>query len=476
LREPFDFTGSGIIYSLIGDNFTGEIVFRAKGQRVLLLLLFLWMYSPCQNCSADSIRFLLKETQSLSHRLKLIETAIQSIDLAYFQIRDDDSGGQVLAMLVEAARRGVAVRVIVDGHMGSNSMPKNLMRYLIDNGLQIRERPVDVRYKLELGRARLHDKLFIVDGHTMITGGRNLEEDFFGIDERIYIDFDVVVSGQTATKASDYFQQRWNECVTAQPRLSGKEKSKSLKKQVHKHWNSLSYEQAYCEIDCWLSHLRDAPVQAQEVHCRSYPELVELTVDHVSFLHDCVGGTKRDPASISRQILNAMRSARRSIEICTPYFVISNELQSILREASRRGVKITILTNSLESTDQVIAHAGYANQRRFLVKHGIRVLEFQGKNPLHAKMIVIDGETTFVGSYNLDMLSERRNSEVGILVHDVSFSRQAREVYRTLVSQSDRVDRGELFRLEARQSDASNAKFREFQRYRVVTPFIKRYL
>jgi cardiolipin synthase C len=340
----------------------------------------------------------------------------------------------------------------------------------------LRERPVDVRYKVELGRPRLHDKLFIIDNTAMIMGGRNLEQDFFGVGCRLYVDIDFLVTGEPVPCASRYYNQRWQECVSAQPRLSGEEAKKMLKKQVHKHWNSMSYEDAYCEIDCWLSQLSASPLMASNLPCRERFPMPDQQPCSMEFLHDCVGGSKQDSAAISQRIFTSLRQAKRSIQLSTPYFVISNELQDILRDASHRGVSVTILTNSLESTDQVVAHAGYANQRRFLVRHGIQVLEYQGNRPLHAKMILIDGHTTILGSHNLDMLSEKRNSEVAMLVRDPAFAVQANEVYRSFVRGSDRVERGELFRLEARESDASNEKRKEFQKLRIVAPFIKRYL
>ncbi len=160
---------------------------------------------------------LVRETDALSTRLELIDHATASIAIATYQIRDDGSGGQILASLLDAAGRGVDVRLLVDAHPNSNNLPKPLMRYLVERGVAVKERPFDVRSKLELGRPRLHDKLFIVDSQHLIIGGRNLEQDYFGLGDRKYLDFDVAVDGDVVREVEAYFHARWNETESAHP-------------------------------------------------------------------------------------------------------------------------------------------------------------------------------------------------------------------------------------------------------------------
>lgn len=427
---------------------------------------------------AGEFQTLSSEEAALTKRLELIASAQSHIDLVTFQLRDDATGGQVLAGLVDAANRGVCVRVMVDGHWGSNSLPKPLMDYLIRCGVQIRERPVDVRYRLELGRPRLHDKLLHVDHQHLILGGRNIEQDYFGVGERLYIDEDFYVQGIRNSEVSKYIQDRWNECITAQPRLKGEEAGRMEKKMVHPAWNKLPREQAFCEIEVWLEECRKQPLAARDMQrCGDLISSTQrLECEQVQFLHDVVGGKKNAPGAITERIHNEMDRATCSIEIATPYCVITPTLKRILIAARSRGVQVRILTNSLESTDQIVAHSAFANERRWLLRHGVQLFEFRGSHTLHAKLIIIDGKVSVLGSHNLDYLSERRNSEVALLVRDVVCTETVRGIYGNLLKQSTPLQQGELFRYEAREQNVDREDVRDFRRLRFAAPFIQKYL
>ena len=422
----------------------------------------------------DTIDWLSSESESLERRILLSDQASQSIELSYFQIRDDNTTGQVLAALVRAASRGISVRVLVDGHPRSNSLPKALMDYLIEQGIAIRERPVDVRYQIELGRPRMHEKLFIVDGHYLLMGGRNLEEDFFGIGQRLYMDHDVVAVGAVAATARAYFESRWSECNVGQPRLIGNEAKKSEAKHVHPQWQCMPRDQAKAEIAEWLHECESAPLAACDLRSRLEHEPQE--VGCIRFLHDCVGCSKSDPGAISSQIAELISQARCSIDIATPYFAVSHKMRSLITQAADRGVSIRLLTNSLESTDQIIVHAAFANERRWLLRNKVRIFEYRGECTLHSKLIRIDDRITIIGSHNLDFLSERKNLEVAIVIDDLDFAQSSKSVYDREVRASTEVERGSLLRYEARESNAAPEEFRKFRRLRVAAPLVQRYL
>jgi putative cardiolipin synthase len=426
--------------------------------------------------SSHSIQFLASETEALAARLRLVENASTSICIATYQIRDDNSGGQLIAALLDAAGRGVEVRLLIDAHPNSNNLPKPLMRYLVEHGIGLKERPFDVRTKLELGRPRLHDKLFLVDSAALIIGGRNLEQDYFGLGKRRYIDYDVIVRGAVVCEAEAYFEERWNESQSATPRIVGREELKMRKKQIHAYWNDQSYCDVVPKIEAWLAELKASPLQASDLPCRGSIETREYESSCVEFLRDFPNGSKRAPEAISSRILDEIKSAKQSISISTPYFVAPIYLRRALMDASHRGVKVTLLTNSLASTDQVVVHAGYANVRRNLVRHGIQVYEQRGNDPLHVKLIVIDGHKTIIGSHNLDMLSMKRNSEVGLLVHGVEFANEALTMYRSLLVRSTHLNDERLFLYEKRNASGDEDKLKQYQGLRFVAPLIRRYL
>ncbi len=438
------------------------------------LLAFLFLLGAA---NASSVKLLHSEIEAFEKRIELIEGSQSAIDLSSYEISDDNTSGRILSALLSAAERGVAVRVMVDGHIGNNRMPKLLMQYLIERGIAIRERPLDVRYQVELGRPRLHDKLLIVDRTRMITGSRNQVEVHFGLGSKKRLDRDVYVDGRPACQAADYFEQRWNDPKSGQPDLVRTEAAKMLKRQIHPEWNAMPREQAFEEIGDWLANQPCGVMPAQDL-CGSsiHYDASEIDDCNLRFLHDFVCESKNASGAISPVILSLIRQARRSVEIESPYLAISKELKSILLDAAHRGVQIRILTNSLQATDQPPVHAGFANERRWMLKAGIKIHELQGPNMLHAKSMVIDGRIAMVGSYNFDMLSEKRNSEVALVVTDCHFANQVSSSIAAHRSQATEVHRGNLFRYEAKQSNVTKEELHRFQRLRIVAPLIERYL
>jgi putative cardiolipin synthase len=124
--------------------------------------------------------------------------------------------------------------------------------------------------------------------------------------------------------------------------------------------------------------------------------------------------------------------------------VVPKEGIELFKQLTQRGVSIEISTNSLASTDNLMAFSGYYNQREELLEAGVGIYEFKphpqiqtdlierypelkNKNPIfaiHAKSMVIDGETVFIGSFNLDPRSANLNTEVGALIHNKTLAKQ----------------------------------------------------
>ncbi len=178
----------------------------------------------------------------MRHRLDLLEQASSEILLSAYEVGDDLLALHILAKLRAAAGRGVNVKLLVDGHGRNNLIPKPLMAHLIDSGVQIFEHQPDVRYKLEIGRQRMHDKLLIVDGLHLIIGGRNVRADYFGMAEQLItkpeiedqlhrscLDREMFLTGPAAECAREYFLARWHAGTSGQPTLTREEKRKNAR-------------------------------------------------------------------------------------------------------------------------------------------------------------------------------------------------------------------------------------------------------
>ncbi len=375
-------------------------------------------------------RLLSDDSTSLLHRLQMIDAAQHEVCLSAYEVGDDQIALRILAGLREAARRGVTVKLMVDGHGSNNAIPKPMMEHLISECVAIKEHMPDVRYKVELGRQRMHDKLMIVDGSQVIIGGRNVRADYYGMScqpkEKNRWDRDAFVTGPIAQSIRCYFLKRWSASTSGQPTLDREERRRRAEAQRNENLNDMPRAQAIACASKLLDEALIAPLPYSSSCCHHHGPDCDceafFDLDCVRFLHDIPEHPKDCHAAIAQQINQAVSSARQSLLISTPYLVMSKELRSILVQLRERRVDVVLLTNSLATTDRTITHAQYANERRWMMRAGIEMWEMKGDRMLHAKSMVIDGRQSMIGSYNFDVLSETRNSETVVLIEDVQFA------------------------------------------------------
>ncbi len=430
---------------------------------------------------ADIVRLLTEGETSLIHRLELIDSAEHEILMSAYEVGDDAVSLRILATLRRAASRGVCVKLMVDGHAKNNLMPKPLMEYLIGHGVHIREHLPDVRYKIELGRQRMHDKLLVVDEQRLIMGGRNVRADYYGMGKKNFLDREVYLAGPTAQHARTYYLARWNAATSGQPDLYRTEKKKVAERQEHANLNDMSRTVSLACVQKLLDEAAEALLPQRRNGCpnhcqqRSSEEFIEVLCPR--FLHDIPEGSKRDPAAIAHQLNEMISSAQKSILIQTPYLVFTRELRQRLAEARRRGVAICIVTNSLETSDHLIVHAQYSNERRWLRNQGIQLWEIKGECHMHDKAAIVDHRWSMLGSYNFDVLSETRNSEVALLIDNCRFAEVLADQIAQRIQVAKPVPQTEsLFSFDARTNAVENKVIRENRIKRMIAPWVKKYL
>ena len=449
--------------------------------------------------TADTLRLLSDESTALHHRLQLIDAAQHELLFSAYEVGDDPVALRILAGLRSAAARGVDVKLIIDGHSGNNLMPKVLMQHLIEHGVAVREHLPDVRYQVDLGRQRMHDKLLIVDGQHLIMGGRNLRADYYGLAESNFTDREVYLIGSTAAHARSYFLARWHAGTSGVPDLNRAEKKSVLKRQELAFLNvadaskhgighrqpstaySASRLDALAGAAAVLDQALTAPLPMSSTCCAEHSLQCECEkfffVERLCFLHDIPDQSKDLPGAIAHQLHQAIGAAQHCITIETPYFVPTRELRHYLLAARRRGVSIAVMTNSLETTNQRIVHAQYANERHWMREAGIELWELKGANHLHAKSMVIDNKRAMIGSYNFDVLSTNRNSEVALLIDDAEFAEALAHQIRCHMQGAQQVPpSGPLIGFDKRTNNLDKQELRQAIRHRFVSPWIKKYL
>jgi putative cardiolipin synthase len=352
---------------------------------------------------ADVYRVLDDDREAVQARVDIIQQSQREVHALYFLARNDRITLGALALLREARQRGVgSVKLIVDANF--SHIPKAVLAHLRDEGVEVRVyHPITLRHPSWLFR-RMHEKVVVVDDARYITGGRNLAEAYFGMARKNYVDRDVYVEGESAADADSHFENVWNSRHVADldVRVSARRKERAKEALTHA-----------------LEELQTAGMITLDTK-RDWSD-GQRDVGKVRFLHDPLvpdSGTR-----VSVHLAEVLGNARESIVIESPYLVPPKSIRELLERKVAEGVKVTVLTNSLRSSDGVLPQAGYLKYRHRLVRAGIDVREYKGPDMLHAKTAVIDGRVVLVGSYNLDQRSQNLDSEVVCITEDEEVAR-----------------------------------------------------
>ena len=387
--------------------------------------------------------------EALITRAWLADHARESIDVQYFIWSTDNIGILAAAALLRAAERGVRVRVIVDALL-IDAPPDSLIALArhprIDiriynpqtsAGVSLPRRVLNVATDFRGVNQRMHDKVVIVDGIAMVTGGRNMAAEYYDYHQEYnFRDRDALLAGAVVKQAQASFARFWDSAlsVPAEELFSGV------------RLEAAQVERVYAEL---RAYARSPANFAPEVRAaiadspQAFPRLArEAAWGRADFISDAPGknesrglsGGGRTAAELARLV----DGAKERIVIQSPYLVFSDRALELFRRVAARGVRVRISTNSLASTDNIQAFSGYRSQRAALLAMGLQIHEYrpdpqvqrelmrrstsaQGRAPifsLHAKTMVVDGRTVYIGTFNFDPRSENLNTEVGVVLHD----------------------------------------------------------
>ena len=388
---------------------------------------------------------------SMVARAWLSEYAEKTIDIQYFIFSTDNVGLIACDYLVRAADRGVKVRIIVDDIMVDADIEdiltfdshKNITVKIYNPGVNLGRNLFQKLKKFALdfrsANQRMHNKTFVVDGKVVITGGRNIADEYFDYDhEYNFRDRDILLLGKEAKKVNESFEDFWNSALS-------KDISNLIKKsgQNDSALNPFKNLHEYaCNLDNFWPQVRTRITNLPSTFNKLQKSGKLIWVDDVQFISDQPG--KNDGKSglggggiSTNELINLVQNAESSIDIQTPYLITTKLSQNLFSQAIKRGVKIRILTNSLASTDNVEAFSSYQTDREKLLKTGVRIFEFRPDAAermeimtgelqaelkhkpifgLHAKSMVIDKVTTVIGTFNLDPRSANLNTECFVVV------------------------------------------------------------
>ena len=153
--------------------------------------------------------------------------------------------------------------------------------------------------------------------------------------------------------------------------------------------------------------------------------------------------------------VSQMLGARSELVVTSPYLVPGKRGMAVLQSLQRKGVHMTLVTNSLPATDSTLVYFGYARYRPGIVKAGVELYEVSAattpnsksifgvggssKGRLHAKLAVIDEDVVLIGSLNLDPRSARKNTELGVAVDSPALAKQALRIIDAMKAEAYRI-------------------------------------
>ncbi|WP_141133424.1 phospholipase D family protein [Pseudomonas segetis] len=426
--------GCGALPSLEGRSLSSALPLgEAKETRLGRAITPLTQSNP----GISGIYPLASPRDAFAARALLAQAAQQTLDVQYYIWRGDTTGTLLLQALLEAADRGVRVRLLLDDNGTSGIDPQIAA---LDSHPKVEVRlfnPFPSRSAKWLGfltdfsraNRRMHNKSFTADNMASIVGGRNIGDEYFAAtDGVLFADLDVLSVGPVVRQVSDDFDRYWGS-GSAYP--------------VNRLMPAASVSER-AEVAATANRLRQSPKATEYVAALKKLQFInQLLHGQLELIWANTRMVSDDPAKglgkvapeqlLTYQVGAIIARPNSHVELVSPYFVPTPAGVEAFSEMSRRGVKVRILTNALESTDVVAVHAGYAKARKDLLQAGIELYEMRRQSAvsdkadkhkvfgssgssLHAKTFAVDGQRVFVGSFNFDPRSAKLNTELGFVI------------------------------------------------------------
>ncbi len=377
-------------------------------------------------------------------RVLLADAAEHTLDLQYYIWRNDMSGALLFAALCRAADRGVRVRLLLDDNntagldafLGALASHPNIKVKLFNPFRRRRWRPLEYLTDFARLNRRMHNKSFTVDGQVTIVGGRNIGDEYFDAHQALsFVDLDVMAIGPVVSDVANDFERYWqSESARSAESVLGRARAASVREVIAAAASVIEQPAAVAYVNALQSCAFVHDLLAGSVGYR-WAATRLVSDDPAKGL-----GRQRPRGTMLERLVDTLSVPQRELQLISAYLVPTRAGERALSELARAGVKVSILTNSLEATDVPIVHAGYAKRRRKLLQASVvlyelmrtsRVRSRRGSrltgssgSSLHAKTFAVDSSRVFVGSFNLDPRSASLNTEMGLVIESPELAAQ----------------------------------------------------
>lgn len=332
-----------------------------------------YCFDPSMLFKARDVRILDTSNLFIEEIFNSIKNAKKTILIEFYEIADDKLGIDIQNILIDKSSKGVDIKIIYDS-IGSRNTSKEFFNNFKKHGIKVIEyNPIKLFTSFRKWFRRDHRKMIIVDFEKAIIGGFNLSLDYapYNMGGRNWKDIGISFKGKAVSEISKIFLQTWLK--------SGGDYFDIKENEDGEIYVGIAYEFGITNIH-----------------------------------------------SIRRSYRYAMDNAKDFIYITNAYFLPDKTLARCLKRAVMRGVDVKIILPY--KTDHPYVRLASFTILRDLVKHGIKVYEWQGEI-LHAKSAVVDGFWVSLGSHNLDHISLHYNLELNINIYDENIGLKMKEIF-----------------------------------------------
>ena len=316
--------------------------------------------------------------------VELIQKAKDTIHLQTYIFDSDETGQMVGEALMDAARRGVSVFVLIDGYASKN-IDREFVTTVREAGVYFRFfEPLFKSSNFYFGR-RLHHKIFVADALHSLIGGINISNRYNDMpDEQAWLDFGFYAYGKVAREFCVLCSNTWKGFKTS----------------------------------------------VKVPRCPSFEHEDGIETDKDSLVRIRRNDWARGRNQISATYLRMFRMATSELIIMSAYFLPGDRFKRALRQAARRGVKIKVIMAGY--SDVVIAKNAEKFMYDWLLRHNIEIYEVRDR-VLHAKIATCDGQWMTIGSYNVNDISAHASIEANVEVHDPAFVKKVDELFNHII-------------------------------------------
>lgn len=422
-------------------------------------------------------------------RAAFARMATKTIDIQTYIYGNDFSSHILIGELKNAADRGVKIRILIDDY-GTNSDIADVMllnqhpniEIKIFNAVKHRSRILyypQILFDFNRLNSRMHNKLFIIDNIAMITGGRNVGSNYFMPETASnFSDTDVLFMGQIPRQATDSFDKYWMHHLSVPASVIPKATSRRGLQKLERKFQQIAETSTnnlnkYNTIISWA--VREFKMKNFDFcwgHGRFIadpPEKVEMPMDK----------KEKYRGEILIALNKLWRETKHSAYVSAAYFVPGLGGTETMCAGKKSGVHITLVTNSLASTNAPTVYGKWENYRAELISAGIDVYEFMLSaenlrvkfhyrerkkskfSVMHSKMMVFDDKISWIGSFNLDPRSAYYNTENVVIFECPEFAKKLRDMIMrdTKTSWRVTVNNNETVWTGRRPGDATPRKY-----------------